>query len=764
MLPPRRDLRESLVGELAGYLGLREDEVAERCEGAAARLAASWRAAAPRTPAQVAAFYRGAGDYLYDLTRWHALVEDESALAAVGALEEALGRRARRVLDFGSGIGSLGILLARHGLEVTLAEINPSLDAYARWRLARRSLTARHLDLGREPLPRAAFDLIAAVDVLEHLPDPRAALIQLAAALRPGGTLFVHLPPGGDPLHPMHLWDNPETLLEPLEEAGLWLERAEEASLVLRRGPAPRYRLRYGLSLRRAEGGWALFSERPLAAFRLAPEAARLLAVLQEDGRTAAGAAREAGLPLARATALLEGFARRRVLARSGRTPPSRWPSVTVVVPARGRPRETRACVASLLALDYPRDLLEVLVVDDASEPPLARALAGLPVRVLRLERRAGPSAARNLGLREARGEVVAFTDNDCEVSPGWLRALVAPLCEPGVEVVGGRVLSPRPEGALGAFEAVRSPLDMGPSGGRVGLEEAVSYLPSCNLAADRRALLKLGGFDEGMELGEDVDLVWRAVRAGLGVRYEPSARVVHRHRTRLGAFLRRRADYGSSEADLQLRHPEAGRRMMLPVSGLFWLAALGALARSRRAAVLLAALSLLLAGMETGGKLLRTRRAGALLPLPAVAGAVLRQHAAELYHLGAGVSRYYGLPLLAAALLWRPLRLPALLLLLVPPAVDHRRLRPGLSPAGFALLWGLEMAAYQLGVWRGCLRHRSLRPLLPRLLSPPLFDVLLRILPRESPAPPRSYKLYGRMRKTRFGPQGGERHTQDEA
>lgn len=727
MLPPRRGLRESLVGELAAYLGLPEREVARRCEGAAARLAAAWRSAAPGTPAEVAAFYREARDYLYDLTWWHALVRDRSALAGVGALEAALEHRARTVMDFGSGIGSLGILLARHGLEVTLAEINPALSAYARWRLARRNLTARLLDTGRGRLPEGAFDLISAVDVLEHLPDPQEALRSLAAALRPGGTLFVHLPSGKDLLHPMHLWGGAEAFLGHLEEAGLWLERAEGTSFVLRRGPAPRYRLHGGLSLRRAGGGWVLLSERPLAALRLGPETARLLGALGE-GRTALGAAREAGLPLPRASELLEGLAGRRVLVRSGGPAPSRWPSVTVVVPARDRPRSTRECVASLLALDYPRDRLEVIVVDDASEPPLSRALFGLPVRVLRLRRRAGPSAARNLGLREARGEVVAFTDNDCVALPGWLRALVAPLCCPGVEVAGGRVLSPPLEGWIGAFEAARSPLDMGAGGGRVGLGEAVPYLPSCNLAADRRALLRLGGFEEEMELGEDADLVWRAVRAGMGIRYEPSARVVHRHRTRLGAFLRRRADYGSSEADLQRRHPEAVRRMVLPVAGALWLAALGALPRSRRAAALLAGLSSLLTGAEAGAKLLRARRTGDLrLSAGKVLRAVLRQHGAELYHLGAAVCRYYALPLCLAAVRLRSLRLPALVLLLVPPSVDHRRSRPGLSPAAFALLYWLEMAAYQLGVWRGCLRRRTLRPLLPRPLPPPLLKELLR-------------------------------------
>jgi mycofactocin system glycosyltransferase len=153
---------------------------------------------------------------------------------------------------------------------------------------------------------------------------------------------------------------------------------------------------------------------------------------------------------------------------------------------------------------------------------------------------------------------VLAFTDNDCVADAGWLRSLISCLCEPGTEMAGGRVLSPPPDGLVAAFEAARSPLDMGDASGPVGPAGPIAYIPSCNLAADRETLRRLGGFDESMALGEDADLVWRASRAGCGVRYEPAAKIVHRHRTRLAALLRRRADYGSSEADLQLRHPEA--------------------------------------------------------------------------------------------------------------------------------------------------------------------------------------------------------------
>ena len=97
-----------------------------------------------------------------------------------------------------------------------------------------------------------------------------------------------------------------------------------------------------------------------------------------------------------------------------------------------------------------------------------------------------GQSAARNLAAAEAQGELLAFIDNDCVADSGWLRNLVPYLDEPAVGIVGGRVIAPPPAGRVGAFEAVRSPLDMGAVGGPVGPDEIVAYLPTCNLIVRR--------------------------------------------------------------------------------------------------------------------------------------------------------------------------------------------------------------------------------------------------------------------------------------
>jgi mycofactocin system glycosyltransferase len=708
------DLHGSLVAELAAYLGLPEGEVAERCAAGASALAAAWAAAAPDGPDAVAAFYRGGDTYLFELTRWHALADDESALVQVVALEQALAHGCRTALDFGSGIGALGLLLARHGLAVTLAEVNPALQAYARWRFARRGLAATFLDPDDAPLPAGAFDLVAAIDVLEHLPDPGAALARLAAALRPGGVLVVHAPDAPDPLRPMHLWHDPARLYAALPAAGLWLERAEAGALVLRRGDGPRYRLNAGLELRATSEGAALLSRTPLMAFKLNRCGATVLAHLHDGDSALDVAARCPGLGLPELTGFLDGLARRRLLVRAPGA--GAWPAVSVVVPAHGRHAQTRACVESLLALDYPGGAPEIIVVDDASRPPLAEALAGLPVRLVRNEASAGPSAARNRGAALAGGAIVAFTDNDCEVSPGWLRALVPYLDDPGVGFVGGRVVGPPEGGAIMAFEAVRSSLDMGPGPGEVGIGEAIPYMPSCNLLARRELLARLGGFAADMPIGEDVDLIWRGRRLGARAWYAPEGAVTHHHRARLGAFLRRRAFYARSEVDLLRRHPGSRRQMQLPATVLLLLGALAAAfaAPPLALALALAALALLAAELAAKGRQLRALGLG--LGAGELLRAAVRGHGAALYHLGANVLRYYSLPLLAAALWWPPLLAPLLAAALAPPLLDHRRLRPALPAWRFVALFWLELTAYQLGIWLGCLRWRTALPLLPRL------------------------------------------------
>src|SRR6185369_10255511 len=100
-------------------------------------------------------------------------------------------------------------------------------------------------------------------------------------------------------------------------------------------------------------------------------------------------------------------------------------PFFSIIVPTYERPAQLSRCLQSLGQLDYPKENYEILVVDDGSAHPLDDV--PFPVRILRHEN-TGPAGARNFGASQARGEFLAFTDDDCQPDAGWLREL-APHC-----------------------------------------------------------------------------------------------------------------------------------------------------------------------------------------------------------------------------------------------------------------------------------------------------------------------------------------------
>ena len=200
-------------------------------------------------------------------------------------------------------------------------------------------------------------------------------------------------------------------------------------------------------------------------------------------------------------------------------------PRASVIVAVRNGAATVRACLDSLLRLDYPADQVELIAVDNASTDATAAILAsyGPRLRVLREERR-GPAAARNRGLRDASGEVVAFTDADCTVDAQWLRKLVAPLADPAVGVVGGRILSRRPCNRIEAFGERIHDHD------RAMHMFSPPYAITMNWASRRAVLEEVGRFNETLLRSSDVDCSYRLVAAGYRLVYAPAAVIYHRN------------------------------------------------------------------------------------------------------------------------------------------------------------------------------------------------------------------------------------------
>jgi mycofactocin system glycosyltransferase len=378
---------------------------------------------------------------------------------------------------------------------------------------------------------------------------------------------------------------------------------------------------------------------------------------------------------------------------------------VTVVVPVHG--------ALDPAMLDGLGRAGAVVVVDDASPRPVDvpdQTADGVPVRVVRRSAQGGPAAARNTGLAEVETDLVAFVDADCRPRPGWLTGLLPLLADPEVAAVAPRIVAAddrRDAGLLARYEAARSALDMGARPARVRARTRVSFVPAAALVARTAALRAVGGFDEAMLVGEDVDLVWRLDEHGRTVRYQPGASVAHRHRTSPRSWLRRRYDYGTSAAGLARRHPGA----LAPVEASGWsLAALGLAAVGHPVAGAAVAASSVASLSQTLDQLddaqaVATRLAarGHLAAARLAADAVVRPYWPVALLVGLVVpSRRLRRALLAAAL--------------AGPVVEWVRERPRLDPFSWVALRLLDDAAYGTGVWAGALAERTADPLRPEL------------------------------------------------
>jgi mycofactocin glycosyltransferase len=240
----------------------------------------------------------------------------------------------------------------------------------------------------------------------------------------------------------------------------------------------------------------------------------------------------------------------------AGPRSPCYEPDVSVIVPAYNVEDTIQDCVSSLLALRYPRARRELIVVDNASTDGTRLILERYAGEITLLsERRPGPAAARNRGLRAARGEVVAFTDSDCVVDGEWLRQVVAPLQDPAVGLVGGKILARPPCNAIARFGE-----DIHDQNKAINVYRP-PYVAGGNLAARRGLLEELNLLDERQRWYDDVDLSYRAVQAGYRLVYAPRAVVYHKNEERIGGLFGQGLRHGFYSIKTQKTHDRFLRR-----------------------------------------------------------------------------------------------------------------------------------------------------------------------------------------------------------
>lgn len=229
--------------------------------------------------------------------------------------------------------------------------------------------------------------------------------------------------------------------------------------------------------------------------------------------------------------------------------------AISVVIPVHNSRNTIARCMESLAHLSYPS--YEVIVVDDGSTDGTPEICAAYPwVRLIRQDT-GGPSRARNAGVEAATGDLIAFTDGDCIPDKQWLRELERGFTGPDIAAVGGDQTSPEDETDLGKtiqefFKTIGFMTDYIKTDKNL---RQTDHNPSCNVAYRKNVLKEVGGFDETLWPGEDLDLDVRLRRRGYRLVYNPAAVVAHYRPKTYRDFTAMMWRYGACQWELVKRY-----------------------------------------------------------------------------------------------------------------------------------------------------------------------------------------------------------------
>jgi len=227
------------------------------------------------------------------------------------------------------------------------------------------------------------------------------------------------------------------------------------------------------------------------------------------------------------------------------------WPAISVVVCSYNGARTIRDTLEGLQRLTYPD--YEVIVVNDGSTDETPAIAAEYDVKLISTENR-GLSNARNTGYQAARGEIVAYIDDDAYPDPDWARYLALAYLGSDFAGVGGPNLAPPGDGSIADCVA-HAP------GGPVHVllsDTIAEHIPGCNMSFKKSALEAVGGFDPRYRAaGDDVDVCWRIQDQVGTIGFHPAAMVWHHRRNCIRMYWKQQQGYGKAEALLEEKWPE---------------------------------------------------------------------------------------------------------------------------------------------------------------------------------------------------------------
>jgi glycosyltransferase involved in cell wall biosynthesis len=224
---------------------------------------------------------------------------------------------------------------------------------------------------------------------------------------------------------------------------------------------------------------------------------------------------------------------------------------VSVIIPSKNGGKYLAKTIEAIKRLDHGN--FELIIVDDGSSDDTQDILNRFKDIKVITTTGIGPSAARNLALKEASGEYIAFTDADCIVHPQWLNELLKGYGPASVVSVGGDQQSPQDETKFGrkVQEFLKS---VGFTADYVKNSEQIvqtKHNPTCNVMYKKDALMDVDGFLEGLWPGEDLELDHKLIHKGYKLYFNPKAIVYHYRPDTFSRFIKMMFNYGRAQGFL---------------------------------------------------------------------------------------------------------------------------------------------------------------------------------------------------------------------
>lgn len=211
-------------------------------------------------------------------------------------------------------------------------------------------------------------------------------------------------------------------------------------------------------------------------------------------------------------------------------------PFVTIVIPVFNEEDYIGMCLGSLIESNYPRQKIEILVVDNGSTDRTKEIVSEFDVSLLE-KPFVKVGAVRNYGVTRSRGEVIAFLDSDCIVDKDWLKKGVSAVIRCGNCAIGGQYLIRDDASWLERYWIL--------NGGKDKVHQTT--LVGGNIFIKRDHFDDIGGFDESLSAGEDSELTERIKYQGYRVEIDPELSVVHLgYPSSIKGFLKRQIWHSS--------------------------------------------------------------------------------------------------------------------------------------------------------------------------------------------------------------------------